>query len=142
MILDLTPKSPHLRCTPIDRLSIFDADGKGDDYLTDWGSTGPTWDGFAKPDVLAPGTYAISFMYNDHDNSANSSQLVQEHPDYSETSDLFRMNGTSMATGITSGVAGASSAGSGLPSVAIASRIALNTEIASMNGGSPTAFER
>ena len=37
---------------------------------------------------------------------------------------------------------GAASAGSGLPSVAIASRIAWNTEIPSINGGSPTAFER
>ena len=43
-------------------------------------------------------------MYNDHENPANSATLVQQHPDYSETSSLFRMNGTSMATAVTSGV--------------------------------------
>ncbi|MGD1994766.1 MAG: S8 family peptidase, partial [Anaerolineae bacterium] len=76
----------------------------GDDVLTAWSATGPTLDGFAKPDVLAPGMNIVSFMYNDHENAANSARLVREHPDYSETSSLFRMNGTSMATAMTSGV--------------------------------------
>ena len=39
-----------------------------DDFLPGWSATGPTWDGFAKPDVLAPGANIVSFMYNDHDN--------------------------------------------------------------------------
>jgi len=75
-----------------------------DDVLPKWSATGPTLDGFAKPDVLAPGMNIVSFMYNDHDNMNNSARLVQEHPDYSETSSLFRMNGTSMASALTSGV--------------------------------------
>jgi subtilisin family serine protease len=74
-----------------------------DDTLAGWSATGPTLDGFAKPDLLAPGMNIVSFMYNDHGDMANSSLLVQEHPDYSETSNLFRMNGTSMATAVTSG---------------------------------------
>ena len=73
----------------------------GDDVVPAWSSTGPTLYGFAKPDVLAPGANLVSFMYNDHDNVANSARLVQEHPDYSATSSLFRMNGTSMATAVT-----------------------------------------
>ena len=76
----------------------------GDDYLTGWTSTGPTWDGFAKPDVLAPGTYAISFMYNDPNNMNKSDVLVQQHPDNAVATTLFRMSGTSQATAVTSGV--------------------------------------
>ena len=76
-----------------------------DDILPAWASNGPTFDGFAKPDVLAPGAQVVSFMYNDPDHPARSSRLALDHPDYSGTTSLFRMNGTSMATGIASGVA-------------------------------------
>jgi serine protease AprX len=76
----------------------------GDDYLTGWSSTGPTWDGFAKPDVLAPGTYAVSFMYNDPHNMNHSDVLVQQHPDNVVASTLFRMSGTSQSTAVASGV--------------------------------------
>ncbi|MCP4425714.1 MAG: S8 family serine peptidase [Chloroflexi bacterium] len=76
-----------------------------DDVLPSWSATGPTLDGFIKPDVLAPGSNVVSFMYNDPDNVSNSAYLVQQHPDYSETASLFRMNGTSMATAVASGVA-------------------------------------
>ena len=75
-----------------------------DDTLPTWSSTGPTRDGFIKPDVLAPGTNIISYMFNNHKNAAKSAYLVQQHPDYSQNEDLFRMNGTSMATAVTSGV--------------------------------------
>ncbi|MDR3578050.1 MAG: S8 family serine peptidase [Anaerolineaceae bacterium] len=75
-----------------------------DDILPKWSATGPTLDGFLKPDILAPGTQIISFMYNDYSNPADSAYLVRIHPDYSTTTDLFRMNGTSMATGVVSGV--------------------------------------
>ncbi|RIK30914.1 MAG: hypothetical protein DCC55_37115 [Chloroflexi bacterium] len=75
-----------------------------DDTLPQWSASGPTRDGFAQPDVVAPGAQIVSYMYNDHTNMANSAWLVQQHPDYSQTASLFRMNGTSMATAITSGV--------------------------------------
>ena len=74
------------------------------DILPTWSGTGPTRDGFIKPDVLAPGAQIISYMYNDHENPENSAQLVREHPDFSENELLFRMSGTSMAAGVTSGV--------------------------------------
>ncbi|HMQ56788.1 MAG TPA: S8 family serine peptidase, partial [Anaerolineae bacterium] len=76
----------------------------GDDIMPSWSATGPTWDGFAKPDVLAPGTYLVSYMYNDLDNIENSDVLVQQHPDNAFASTLFRMSGTSQATAVTSGV--------------------------------------
>ena len=74
------------------------------DMLPRWSAAGPTFDGFLKPDVLAPGSQIVSFMYNDHSNNSNSAQLVQDHPDYSADISLFRMNGTSMATAVASGV--------------------------------------
>ena len=75
-----------------------------DDVLPTWSATGPTLDGFVKPDVLAPGANIISFLHND-DNGEKVANLASQHPDYSRTSSLFRMNGTSMATAVVSGVA-------------------------------------
>jgi len=75
-----------------------------DDYIPAWSSTGPTLDGFAKPDVVAPGSSVISFMYNHPHQITLSAKLVQEHPDYSVNTTLFRMSGTSMATAVASGV--------------------------------------
>lgn len=91
-------------------ITVGAVDGSGtagawdDDVVPSWSSYGPTQDGFVKPDVLAPGTDVVSFMYNDPLNSENSAYLVQIHPDYSESASFFRMNGTSMATAVASGV--------------------------------------
>ncbi|RME51400.1 MAG: hypothetical protein D6790_20000, partial [Caldilineae bacterium] len=75
-----------------------------DDILPRWSATGPTPDGFLKPDVLAPGSKIVSFMYNNPSDPLNTAMLALQHPDYSETTELFRMSGTSMATAVTSGV--------------------------------------
>lgn len=75
-----------------------------DDYLSGWSSTGPTLDGFPKPDVLAPGARVVAFMYKDAIDKTKSAKLAQAHPDYSVTTSLFRMSGTSMSTAVTSGV--------------------------------------
>ena len=72
------------------------------DDVAAWSATGPTYDGFFKPDVLAPGANVVSYMYN---GDGDIPYLVEHHPDYSETTSLFRMNGTSMATAAASGVA-------------------------------------
>ena len=50
--------------------------------------------------------------------------------------------GPSKACRTASGVAGAFSTGMGFESVAMASRMAWKTDKASINGGSPTAFDR
>ena len=75
-----------------------------DDVLPNWSATGPTADGFIKPDVLAPGSSIVSFMYNAEDDVEASAYLARNHPDYALSEDLFRMSGTSMATAVTSGV--------------------------------------
>ncbi|MEK7328468.1 MAG: S8 family peptidase, partial [Chloroflexota bacterium] len=74
-----------------------------DDFVPAWSASGPTRDGFVKPDILAPGSQIVSYMYNDP-SGINTQRLVQIHPDNSVTASLFRMNGTSMAPGIASGV--------------------------------------
>ena len=76
-----------------------------DDTLPSWSATGPTRDGFVKPDVLASGTNVVTFMYKDPTNPARSQKIVQMHPDNSLTSSLFRMNGTSMSSPIVAGIA-------------------------------------
>ena len=74
-----------------------------DDIIPSWSATGPTLDGFLKPDILAPGAQVVSFMHNGILPSQKAALVVQ-HPDYSLTSTLFRMSGTSMATAAISGV--------------------------------------
>jgi len=74
-----------------------------DDVIPSWSASGPTSDGFVKPDVLAPGSNIVTFMYNDP-TGVNTQKIVLMHPDYSATSSLYRMNGTSMATAVASGV--------------------------------------
>jgi len=44
-------------------------------------------------------------MYNDPNDPTNTAVLAAQHPDYSANMSLFRMSGTSQATGVASGVA-------------------------------------
>jgi serine protease AprX len=75
-----------------------------DDFVAAYSSRGPTWyDGHAKPDVVAPGHNLVS-------DAAVDSTLYVQHPERrialsgSERARFFRMSGTSMAAGVTSGV--------------------------------------
>ncbi|HSO27581.1 MAG TPA: S8 family serine peptidase, partial [Anaerolineales bacterium] len=40
-------------------------DGRSVYSIPEWSASGPTLDGFIKPDVVAPGVNVVSFMYND-----------------------------------------------------------------------------
>ncbi|MCB0190041.1 MAG: S8 family serine peptidase, partial [Caldilineaceae bacterium] len=51
-----------------------------DDNVSLWSSTGPTKDGFIKPDVLAPGANVVSYMYTDPSDRSASATLVRLHP--------------------------------------------------------------
>jgi len=72
-----------------------------DDRLADYSSRGPTWyDGFAKPDVLAPGQALIS-------NDAVGSTLDTDYPSLvlkAGYAKYLRLSGSSMATGVVSGL--------------------------------------
>ncbi|OGO53223.1 MAG: hypothetical protein A2148_01790 [Chloroflexi bacterium RBG_16_68_14] len=71
--------------------------GQSDDALTSWSSRGLTQDGFAKPDVVAPGRNIVSDI-------DTNSVLAQEHPESVVDTNYFRMSGTSMSAAVVSGV--------------------------------------
>ena len=73
-----------------------------DDLVAPYSSRGPTWfDGFAKPDVVAPGTQLAS-------DTILSSYLYQllasNHRRADSGTDFLQLSGTSMAAAVTSGV--------------------------------------
>jgi len=75
-----------------------------DDFVAAYSSRGPTWyDAYAKPDVVAPGHNLVS-------DAAVGSTLYLRHPERrvattNGTAKFLRLSGTSMAAGVTSGVA-------------------------------------
>ena len=72
-----------------------------DDQVAPFSSRGPTWyDGYAKPDLVAPGRRIVSFM-------AKKSDLYQAFPAYRvdvATRTYMTLSGTSMAASVTTGV--------------------------------------
>lgn len=70
----------------------------GDDTLAWFSSRGPTTDGTAKPDVLAPGRKIVSLR-------VPGSTLDVQMPSHREPNGLFRVTGTSPSTAVAAGVA-------------------------------------
>jgi serine protease AprX len=71
---------------------------RGDDDVAPYSSRGPSWyDGFAKPDLLAPGHGIVS-------SGPAASTLYADYPSVRAGSSLMRLNGTSMAAAVTTGV--------------------------------------
>jgi len=68
-----------------------------DDYIPEFSATGPTLDGFIKPDVIAPGAHVVSLM-------RPGSYLREQHPERIVNGRYFEMSGTSMSTGVVSGI--------------------------------------
>lgn len=75
--------------------------GRGDDRVARFSSRGPSWyDGIAKPDIVAPGEGVIS-------NTLESCTLATAYSSLlltSGTSKYLRLSGSSMATGVVSGL--------------------------------------
>ncbi|MEO8062003.1 MAG: S8 family peptidase [Pseudomonadota bacterium] len=69
-----------------------------DDRLASFSSTGPTYEGFVKPDLVAPGGHAWGFM-------ATYMKIAVDHPTFMNSGDFFTMSGTSQAAATVSGVA-------------------------------------
>jgi serine protease AprX len=69
-----------------------------DDAYTDWSTLGTTQDGFAKPDVAAPGAHIVSTL-------AGGSAFADICPSCVVDGDYVRLGGTSMAAAVVSGVA-------------------------------------
>ena len=70
--------------------------GKGE--RADWSSTGRTQDGFAKPDVMAPGAHIVSVL-------APSSAFLTLCPNCAIGGAYFKAGGTSMAAPVVAGAA-------------------------------------
>jgi serine protease AprX len=69
-----------------------------DDTVADWSSRGTSQDGFAKPDVLAPGAHMVSTL-------ADGSAYQQLCPQCVVGGDYLQISGTSMAAPVVSGSA-------------------------------------
>ncbi|MCU9614550.1 S8 family peptidase [Caldibacillus lycopersici] len=71
--------------------------GLQDDVPADYTSTKPTVDGFIKPDIAVPGTDITSLL-------SPNSLLANQHPESRVGPHYLTLSGTSMATGIASGI--------------------------------------
>jgi serine protease AprX len=69
----------------------------GDDTVASWSSRGRTQDGFAKPDVLAPGAHIVGPL-------APGSDFAAQCPSCIVDGGYIRLSGTSMAAPIVAGV--------------------------------------
>jgi serine protease AprX len=69
-----------------------------DDYLAPFSAAGPTLDGFAKPDVVAPGGHIVSTMMP-------GSYVARNHEANKVSKDYFSMAGTSQSAAVVSGIA-------------------------------------
>jgi serine protease AprX len=70
----------------------------GDDVTASWSSRGVTQDGFAKPDVLAPGAHMVAPL-------AGDSAFAQLCPACVVDGRYFKIGGTSMASPVVAGIA-------------------------------------
>ncbi|MCA2213317.1 S8 family serine peptidase [Jidongwangia harbinensis] len=81
----------------------LDASGtadRGDDVVGTWSGRGPTWQGDAKPDLVAAGGRVVSL-------SAPGSVVERANPQARVGNGYFRGSGTSMASAVTSAVVAA-----------------------------------
>lgn len=76
----------------------YTPDVPGDDFLTSFSAAGPTFEGFVKPELVAPGGHILGLMWP-------QSEIAVSHPEYQLADDYFIMSGTSQATAVVSGVA-------------------------------------
>jgi serine protease AprX len=67
-----------------------------DDRLASFSAAGPTYEGFVKPEVVAPGGHVWSLM-------STQARIAQEHPTYQNDGDYFTMSGTSQSSAVVSG---------------------------------------
>jgi serine protease AprX len=78
--------------------NLVDSIKASDDYVQDFSSRGPTQDGYAKPDVVAPGITIVSAL-------APGSFAAALHPAAVINDYYIKGTGTSQAAAVTSGVA-------------------------------------
>ncbi|NDJ35735.1 MAG: S8 family peptidase [Chloroflexi bacterium] len=77
-----------------DNYTVYKA---SDDVVASFSATGPTVEGFVKPDIVAPGGHLRGLI-------PSASAIVQEHPQYAGSGDYYTMSGTSQSAAVVSGV--------------------------------------
>ncbi len=83
----------------------FTPDDPSDDGVTSFSSAGPTYEGFIKPDVVAPGGHLAAFMAAGQGPTLPPQLLAATYPQFgSYDENLFIMSGTSQAAAVTTGV--------------------------------------
>jgi len=76
----------------------FTPEDRTDDKLATFSAAGPTFEGFVKPDLVAPGGHMLGQM-------PPYAWLPLEHPEFvQQINDYFTMSGTSQSTAVVSGV--------------------------------------
>jgi serine protease AprX len=83
-------------------LETYQTAARADDVVAWYSSRGPTWyDGFQKPDIVAPGSHMVSDV-------PTSSTIATSYPGglivTTGTCNLTKLSGTSMAAGVVTGV--------------------------------------
>ena len=68
-----------------------------DDYIATFSAVGPTLEGFAKPELTAPGGHMMGLV-------PVNSTVTSEHPDFHDGYNYYLMSGTSQAAAAVSGV--------------------------------------
>ena len=76
----------------------YTPDDLSDDHPAFFTAAGPTFEGFPKPDLVAPGGHMISIM-------DPFSTFAREHPEFHDGGFRFVMSGSSQAAAVVSGVA-------------------------------------
>ncbi len=80
-------------------VKTYDTVTRADDHIAAYSSRGPSWyDGYAKPDISAPGDNLLSV-------AAVGSTLRAAQEKRGNTGNYMRLKGTSMAAGVVSGLA-------------------------------------
>ncbi len=68
-----------------------------DDFITSFSSAGPSYEGFVKPELVAPGGHIQGLLKKD-------SYIGETYPLYNDGNGYFTLSGTSQSTAITSGI--------------------------------------
>ena len=81
----------------------YTPDNLNDDFVTSFSSAGPTYEGFIKPDLVAPGGHVQGLMY-DKTYIRENFPMFADQGKNKDKHDYFELSGSSQSTAVTAGV--------------------------------------